>query len=136
MVGGVTLNRVWLADVLNGIGAPASENNEAIISRWAHWEGSRAAWNALDTTRPADGAWPYNVIRMRNGGVIHVWNYPDERTGAAATAATIRNGHYPAVLAALRADAPLSSWRTAEVRAEVRLWGTGGFARELGTPPR
>lgn len=131
MVGAVTLNRAWLADVLNGIGAPASENNEAILSRWAHWEGSTASWNPLDTTRLAPGATPYNTIRMRNGGVIHVENYPDEKTGAGATALTLLNGHYEAVVAKLRANAPLSAWHNQEIRNEISIWGTHGFAKEL-----
>jgi hypothetical protein len=78
------------------------------------------------------GAIAYNVIRMRNGGVIHVWNYPDEKTGARATAETLKNGHYPAILAALRADKPIAAWHNAEIRGELNVWGTHGFSRELG----
>ena len=115
--------------ILAKVGAPSSPNNVDILKLWQAGEGSDAFNNPLDTTRGGyAGEIPYNTF----GNDEHVWNYPDENTGAEATAATLEEGYYPAILAALRADNPLASWHgDATIIAEVRTWGTTLFANQL-----
>ena len=75
------------------------------MTAWVRHETSwppAAASNPLDSTLPEPGSTIFNTIVLAGGGVIHVQNYPDAAEGAAATAATIANGHYPRIIAALR----------------------------------
>ncbi len=115
--------------ILTKLGAPPSVNNVAILDEWQHYEGGSAANNPLDTTRSGyAGETPYNTF----GNDEHVWNYPDLETGAQATADTLRNGYYPAIVAALGADLPRVQWDgDAAIIAELRTWGTTGFADAL-----
>ena len=114
---------------------PTSANLLAIGQKWQGYEGSSALNNPWDTTRSGyEGETPYNTF----GNDEHVYNYPTEAIGAAATAATISNGSYPSIKAALLADTPFASWYgNAEIIGELRTWGTTGFADllEANVPP-
>lgn len=124
----------FFAGVLSQLGAPQSANSVEILTHWSLYEIGGASldgrWNPLNTTENAQGATIYNTAGVKN--------YPSEAVGIDATARTIENGYYPAVLAALRADAPLATWiESAAIHAEINTWGTHGFAAflESQTPP-
>jgi len=106
--------------LLGALGAPVSATNVGAIVAWAAGEGSCAANNPLDTTEPEPGATPFNTL----SGGTHVWNYPSAAIGVEATAATLGNGLYGPILAALRADAGVAAVERA-VRSTP--WGTGAF---------
>lgn len=103
----------WQAQLLNAIGAPVTAVNATFLSLWAQAEGGSARNNPLNTTQPASGATNYNSVGVKN--------YPDQATGVAALATTLKNGRYSGVLSALqRQDS------TAAARAVVASpWGTG-----------
>lgn len=107
----------WEGDVLRAIGAPASAANVAFLDTWQRYEGGSAAFNPLNTTQSEPGATDYNSVGVKN--------YPSAAVGAKATAATLENGRYDAVVSALRTGNPQPS---SEMESEIRTWGTGGFA--------
>ena len=107
-------------DLLAALGDQATPQAVGAIAAWAAGEGSCARDNPLDTTEPEPGASPFNTLP--GGG--HVWNYPSWSEGVEATVATLRNGLYPTVLAAL-ADQPSPVSLEAAVRKSP--WGTGRF---------
>ena len=110
---------VWASGVLAGIGAPISHN--AVDALWA-WSGAeslprdRMSWcNPLDTTEPWPGAVPMNSVGVRR--------YASTQDGIAATTMTLKNGHYPTIVAYLRTGVDRSTWSPA--CAELGTWGTG-----------
>lgn len=127
-LGGVTRQQ-WAIDVLTGIGAPITAGNIAALETWiTHESGGKTgfAFNPLNTTdhpygSAGQGGSQGNIQRFSNyqqgvQTIVHQLQYP-------------RYG-YPAIVAALRADAGSA----AVLRAvNASQWGTHNFtAAELG----
>lgn len=84
--------------VLDGLfpgDVPSTTNQLRLFQAWAGAEGGGGAYNPLNSTEPAPGATNFNSVGVKN--------YPDFKSGVAATIRTIKNGRYPTLLAALRA---------------------------------
>lgn len=109
--------------VLQDLGAPVTANNISVLSAWSSREGTSAAWNPLASTQGMG----------TNFNRIGVKNYPDANTGAKYTAQTIENGYYPSVLAALRADVPLSTWTGGATTYDATAKANGTTTSTLGT---
>jgi len=113
----------WEQGFLTAIAAPVTTANVKFLRLWAKLEGVKSsAKNPLATTQDAKGATNYNSVGVKN--------YPDLQTSVAATAATIKNGRYPAILSALRSGDPskyLKQDHNAQKNAlsEASTWGTG-----------
>lgn len=97
----------------------------AFATEWATWEGTNAQYNPLATTQTMAGSTPFNSAGVQN--------YPDPPTGELATIYSLDptqyNGidYYPAIRAAIVSQSIDASGRDT-VAAEVRTWGTTGFA--------
>lgn len=127
------------SSVLSQIAAPAPGlHNLAMLIAWSHGEDSPgsgpnpfAGNNPLATTWESatpGGCWSCNA----SGCFVRC--YATEAEGAAATADTLKNGHYPTILAALRGDWTQCQWQcSSALRAELGVWGTG--AGWLGSCP-
>ena len=108
----------WADSVLQLTGLPVTPTNEDTLFRWARAEsGSNPLrWNnPLNTEESWPGAVSVNSVGVKS--------YPDINTGARATAATLTNGYYPDILAALQNSLPTTQWGSA-ARAQVTKWGT------------
>ncbi|HEY3833247.1 MAG TPA: hypothetical protein VGO03_13205 [Acidimicrobiia bacterium] len=119
---GTTAARTQFAnDVLSALGAPQTAQNVQAIVAWAQAEGTKAANNPLATTESAPGATSFNSVGVKN--------YPTYAEGVQATVATLTNGRYSNILAAL-ADGS-SAQNVAQAIAHSP-WGTGtGVIRAL-----
>lgn len=128
----------WQQTVLKLIGAPVNAKTVAWLSAWQVTEGGTAKNNPLNTTQAATGA------SDLPGNSDHVKEYPSASIGAAATARTLLNGRYPAIVAALRSgdpavyvnsDANLGPGGTSynHVVDELKTWGSKGFASDVGS---
>lgn len=114
----------FAADLLTNLTLPVTVTNLAALHAWASGEGSAAAFNPLDTTQVSAGATAYNA----NDG-HPVEQYPDYRTGLAATVATLAPGGHPApmyqgILATLQAG---TSTTAVEAAVAASPWGTHRF---------
>lgn len=115
----------WARDFLlaMGNGKPALTSIDFVCG-WSTYEvvaNSGPKFNLLATTQPM------NVAGVTNFNSVGVKNYPDYGTGVKANAFTILNGRYPALSQALlNNDAAKLQNPTAEMRANVDTWGTGG----------
>ncbi|MDQ6838001.1 MAG: C40 family peptidase, partial [Actinomycetota bacterium] len=123
-LGAVDPMQRFATDLLTNLAVPLSPTNIAALKAWASGEGSRARFNPFDTTQIEQGATPYNT----NGG-DPVENYPDYRTGLAATVATLEPGGHPSplytgILAALQAG---TSTQAVEDAVTASPWGTRRF---------
>jgi peptidoglycan hydrolase CwlO-like protein len=110
----------WAQALLGYLGLPRTSQNLTAITAWELAEGGNwfnsARYNPLDTTMPEPGA-----IAMNSVGVQAYTSWAE---GFTATVATLRNGLYGPILAALhKGDSALA---VAEAVA-ASPWGTGGF---------
>lgn len=113
----------WTRDVLQAGGWPVSGQNVSFLGAWQAYEGGGATFNPLNTTQGSGTN--YNSVGVKN--------FPTAQAGAAATVATLRNGRYPHVVAALASGRPYDSPDIGAVASEIRVWGTGNFAAQLDT---
>jgi hypothetical protein len=112
----------WATDLLNQLGLPVTAENIKALSAWAQAEGTKATYNPLATTQSMPGATSFNSVGVRN--------YASYADGIRATAQTLTNGHYPNILAALRAGNSAVAVGRAVANSP---WGTGqGVLRVLG----
>lgn len=109
----------WQRDVEKAANVPATRQNDAFLAEWQSHEGGSASFNPMNTTQQAAGASDYNSVGVKN--------YPSRKIGAAATAQTLRNGYYPAILAGLQSGDPYGKGDHAAINKELDTWGTGGF---------
>ena len=105
--------------MLAAIGAPNTAGNLAFLDSWHAYEGGTATNNPMNTTQPEPGASLYNSVGVRN--------YTSPKQGTTATAATLENGHYPALLAALRSGDPYTYIDPNGVAANLGTWGSSTF---------
>lgn len=111
--------------VLEDLNAPATSIGVHSLEAWYGHEYTswppKASYNPLDSTMTEPGSTNFNTFSTG----LHVQNYPDPATGAKATAATLLNGNYPQVTAALQAGKSLCGSRFA---AEISKWSGGGYS--------
>jgi hypothetical protein len=110
----------WAQALLGYLGLPRTSQNLTAIMAWELAEGGNwfnsARYNPLDTTMPEPGATDMNSVGVKA--------YTSWAEGFTATVATLRNGLYGPILAALqKGDSALA---VAEAVA-ASPWGTGGF---------
>ncbi|HMK91827.1 MAG TPA: hypothetical protein VK576_02410 [Thermoleophilia bacterium] len=111
----------WANALLQQLGMPLTRANLTAIVAWelaegGHWHNT-AHYNPLNTTMPEPGATSMNSVGVKA--------YLSWAQGFTATIATLRNGYYGGILAALRAgDDPYAV--AAAVAASP--WGTGNFS--------
>ena len=111
----------WAKALLEQLGMPLTSQNVTAITAWelaegGHWHNS-AHYNPLDTTMPEPGATSMNSVGVKA--------YVSWAQGFAATIATLRNGYYGQILAALRAGD--NAYAVADAVA-ASPWGTGNFS--------
>lgn len=105
--------------VLRNLGIQDDPARRGILKAWASLEGTAARNNPLATTLRAPGSIPLP------GNSAGVQQYATPAAGAAATAATIRNGHYPTIIAGLRAASVNGTTTFSD--ADLRTWSGGGY---------
>jgi peptidoglycan hydrolase CwlO-like protein len=114
----------WAKALLQQLGMPLTAPNIAAVTAWevaegGHWHNS-AHYNPLDTTMPEPGATAMNSVGVKA--------YVSWAQGFTATIATLRNGYYGSILAALRAGNDAIAVADAVAASP---WGTGNFASLL-----
>lgn len=113
----------WESQVLAAIGAPVTAANVAFLDAWQNAEGGSAAYNPLNTTQRMSGSTPYNSAGVQE--------YGSTAQGANATAQTLQNGRYGAIVDGLRSGNPLGG-DTSTIAQELGTWGTGpGFLQSM-----
>lgn len=125
----------FFAGVLQGIGAPATEENitflyaQALAENGAikngYNQGNGAVNNPLDTTLP----WPNdsNFNSFGPGGEYHVRNYATFSDGVGATTKTLLGG-YPGIVGDLRNGSKTAEQIVNDNASELGTWGTGASA--------
>jgi hypothetical protein len=115
----------WARALLTQLGMPVTTDNLAAITAWemaegGHWHNG-AHFNPLNTTQPEPGATAMNSIGVKA--------YVNWAQGFRATVATLRNGLYGGILAALSKGNDALAVAHAVAASP---WGTGDFGHLLG----
>jgi peptidoglycan hydrolase CwlO-like protein len=110
----------WAKALLQQLHMPLTAENVAAITAWelaegGHWHNT-AHYNPLNTTMPEPGATSMNSVGVKA--------YLSWAQGFTATLATLHNGYYEGILAALRAGDDAIAVAHAVAASP---WGTGNF---------
>lgn len=112
----------FIGAVLADLGAPATQANVASLASWFPHEFTTwpppAQDNPMATKMREPGSWDY----LSNG----VQSFPDATVGAQATAATLDDGYYPGIVAALRSGRGLCG--DTSLAGEFLTWSGGGYS--------
>ena len=119
--GGAYSLHTWAVALLTATHLPLTACNVAAVTGWENAEGGNwgnsAAANPLNTTLPEPGSHAINAAGVQA--------YPSWPVGFTATVATLNNGDYPGILAALRAGDNAGAVSGA---VGASPWGTGDFS--------
>jgi hypothetical protein len=89
----------WARALLAADRLPVTSCNLSAVTAWERAEGggfgNQAAYNPLNVNPGAGAGWPGHPA-------IGAWAFPDAATGLRYTVATLNNGYYGGILAALR----------------------------------
>jgi hypothetical protein len=139
----VTVGSVDMSDdevykkILQGIGAPITDENMKFFYAWRQSEGAHARYNPFNTTQPKDGSSFYNCLKRKNGKCSGgVRNYPSLQVGIDATIKTLLNGHYDCIVDQLRNNESCTKHCTARYiarhcRKDLKTWGTGDLVGKV-----
>lgn len=109
----------WAGAFLADAGLPRTACNVSAVVAWENAEGTHSEFlNPLDTTEREPGSRSVNSV-----GVQHFTSWGQ---GLHATVVTLYNGHYPGVIAALRAGN--DAGRVARAVWVPHVWGTQPFS--------
>ena len=116
--------------LLQKLGAPVTKSNLQFIIAWSNVEGghwhNNAHFNPLNTTQPEPG---YTMT----GSQGNIGSYVDWTQGITATAATLNNGRYNDIVAALQGG---NAAETGVNAASLKTWSGGGYGNILKTLPQ
>lgn len=105
----------WAVDVLKAGGFPVTPQNVKFLENWQKheggWTNNDAKYNPLNTTRGKGR--PINSVGVKA--------FSDYNTGMSNTAATLRNGRYPNLVAGLEAGNPYKF----DIKGDLSTWVSG-----------
>ena len=112
--------------ILNGLGAPITEENLKFLIAWQKAEGGKATNNPFNTTYNLDV--DVNKTKFNSHGVK---NYTTPEYGITATVKTLKLPYYKNIVKGLQDNVGASN--IASNIKELKTWGTGsGVAKVLG----
>jgi hypothetical protein len=114
--------RAFIGTVLAGLGAPATGADVSSLAAWFPHEfpswPPAAAYNPMASEMPEPGSTAFNSAGVQN--------YVSATQGAQATAATLADGRYPRIVAALKSGRGLCG--DSSLAAEFLTWSGGGYS--------
>lgn len=110
---------MWRFRLLRAVHGKGNAQNRKLLAAWERAEGGEAHYNPLNTTEPWPGSWNYNSAGVKD--------YASGKDGIAATAATLTDGHYPGIVADLRAGTWTAKQIVERNGPEFDTWGTGAY---------
>jgi hypothetical protein len=111
-------DKAFVRAVLADLHAPETQANISSLEAWLPHESTKAAHNPMASTLKEPGSTTFNSIGVQN--------YVSSTQGAYATAATLANGYYPAIVKALRSGKGLCG--NTSLAAEFLTWSGNGYS--------
>jgi hypothetical protein len=109
--------------ILKGLGVNETPEKIKFLQAWRQGEGGQARNNPFNTSRdiPGEADTKYNSHGVRN--------YPDRKTGLAATLETLKLSFYKEIVDLLKMD-DVTARELAETHA-LKKWGTGKMVKKV-----
>jgi hypothetical protein len=129
-IDGVTDTNVY-EKILEGIGAPVTDENMKFMLAWRQAEGKGGKYNPFNTTHDMPGS-----VSINSHGVK---SYRSIQDGVVATIKTLRNGRYNCIINGLVNNIGASNVAQCE---SLKTWGTGNLVSKViagydsGSPPK
>lgn len=114
----------WLADVLDGIGAPDTDANRRFLTEWESSERTTCAFNPLSVR--VTGAGSSRCKELSNG--LYAQAYTTKAHGLAATLAQFDQPNHAAIKAVLVTGDPFLTADPQQVVTELGYWAAHTFA--------
>ena len=114
----------WQADLLGRAGLPTAEATQEFLYDWHTHSASDCRNNPIDISHGASGA--TNCKKLTSSRTAK--NYTSHSSAAGAFSNEIHSGNFPALLRALNSAVPWQQPSPAAVAADLRRWGSPGFA--------
>ncbi len=118
-VDGVTDTNVY-EKILEGIGAPVTDENMKFMLAWRQAEGKGGKYNPFNTTHDMPGS-----VSINSHGVK---SYRSVQDGVVATIKTLRNGRYDCIINGLVNNIGASNVAQCE---SLKTWGTGNLVSKV-----
>jgi hypothetical protein len=122
----------WAVGVLQGVGAPVTDNNLRTLWGWSVKESGLDPMHNQSIQRN-----PLNTMQYEVGAVADaepyssVYTYPTIDVSVRATVDTLNNGLYPNILSDLRQSIPVAGWNNAAT--DLSMWSKGRRDTAAGT---
>ena len=100
------------------VGAPITDENLRFLYAWGQAEGGTAEWNPLNTTMPL------NFFMGPDYNDVGVRNYTRATAGVCATALTLIQDNFKAILGALQSGNKTAEQIVELCDAVIKVWGT------------
>lgn len=109
---------LWAAAICTALPKPPTPGNIRGLNAWIACEGGTGHNNPMNTKQSGFGGTNFNSVGVKR--------YPTPANGVAATVATLRNGYYPDVLAAMNRLGGLAAGilHDPAVASNISKWGT------------
>ncbi len=118
-IGGVTDSNVY-EKILEGIGAPVTDENMKFMLAWRQAEGKGGRYNPFNTTQNMPGAVSMNSVGVKS--------YNSIEDGVTATIKTLKNGKYNCIIDGLVNNIGANNIAQCE---SLKTWGTGALVARV-----
>jgi hypothetical protein len=118
----------WATAVLNQGHYPNTAQNQSFLVGWASHENTSASYNPLATTYRTSSSQPLP------GNSAGVQQYGSVSEGVGATVATLQNGDYPSINAALASGNPWPANDSGALGNNLSTWSGGGYTQVNAAP--
>jgi hypothetical protein len=117
--------------ILQGVGAPVTDENMKFMYAWRQGEGGKAAFNPFNTTKKTSKSKFYNCLRRKEGKCTGgVMNYTSEQEGIQATIDTLNLSYYDCITDGLKNN--IGAKKIARsCRKALKTWGTGDLIAKV-----
>jgi hypothetical protein len=110
--------------ILQGLGAPTTNENLKFLYAWRQSEGKAGKYNPFNTTQGMPGATKFNSVGVKN--------YMSAEDGINATLKTLKNGRYNCIVNGLKGNIGAKKIST-DCISDLKTWGTGDLIAKVIT---
>jgi hypothetical protein len=118
--------KIFFPRLLELIGVPNTRNNRNFMYAWSSAESSKAKNNPLATTWKTEYSSYFNCLKKDASGncILGVQNYKTMEIGLSATAKTLKQDFYKAIIKHLKKDTDTVYRGNLAMKAAFDKWGT------------
>lgn len=117
--------------ILQGVGAPVTDENMKFMYAWRQGEGGKAAFNPFNTTMKTSKSKFYNCLKRKNNKCVGgVMNYTSDEEGINATIDTLKLDYYDCITDGLKNNIGAKKIARSCIKS-LKTWGTGDLVAKV-----